>query len=1068
MKNPDPQDRPWTERSIDPARPAADGPGSAFARWFGRSAKAVLLLDEPEGTILDCNRAAVELLRAPDRQTLLGRPVAAFAPAVPPEQAPSPSEPSLARFLRSVHQVGNGRIEGIGRRFDGSPVPLEVSFAVVEDPGEPRITAVCRDLTEQRRVEEEIRRLNATLEQRVAARTAELSASEARLRTLVEHAPEAIVVFDGETGGFELVNDNAVRLYGRSREELLRLRPGEVSPPFQPDGRPSAVAAHEYIREALAGGSPVFDWLHVRPNGRVFTSEVRLVRLPSEGRSLVRASIIDTTERRRREQTQRAVYEISEAVHTAADLPALYARIHGIVRGLMPAENFYIALFDAASGMISFPYYVDELATTVPEPRKISTGLTGLVLRTGRAVLADRQFTERSRREGNQVVAEALGHLRYVESGRPAAVWLGVPLTIQGKSIGVMAVQDYHDDQAYAEEQKQILGYVATQTAVAIERKRSEEALRELVEKHRALFEASSQGVMLHDDEKFLEVNPAAVRILGRRDASEVVGRHPAAFAPEIQPDGRRSDLLAREQIGACLEKGSVHFDWAAVRPDGQLIQMDVLLTRVQWGGRWLIQAMVEDITERKRAEAELLKALAREKELSQLKTSFVSTVSHEFRTPLGIIMSSSQILADYFDRLPPEERLEHLRSIAKNTRQMANLMEEVLVLSRVDSGRMDLDPLPLDLLDLCRRLVDEVLSATQRRAEIRLAVAPDARPARADEHLLRHVFVNLLSNAVKYSPSAGTIDFEIHRDGTQAVCVVRDRGIGIPEADREWLFAAFPPRAKRRRPPRERPRPHHRQTLRRTPPRAHRPPERSRKRHRSLRSTAPLPRPAGHGTEGIMKTILVIEDEPEMRRNLVTILQLEGFRPLAADNGRRGVELARTEAPDLVLCDVMMPQLDGYGVLAELHNDPSTMNIPFVFLTARGEKADVRGGMNLGADDYLTKPVDKNDLLKAINTRLARAEQLARREFQPNFDSPAPLAILGLTPRVAEVLLWVAQGKTNGDIATILGISESTVKKHLLEIFAQLGVETRSAATRRALEILSAPAVRKHDRGPA
>lgn len=214
------------------------------------------------------------------------------------------------------------------------------------------------------------------------------------------------------------------------------------------------------------------------------------------------------------------------------------------------------------------------------------------------------------------------------------------------------------------------------------------------------------------------------------------------------------------------------------------------------------------------------------------------------------------------------------------------------------------------------------------------------------------------------------------------------------------------------------------------------------------------------------MKSILVIEDEPEMRRNLTTILRLEGFRPVAAAHGREGVELARATPPDLILCDVMMPELDGYGVLKQLHDDPATMNIPFVFLTARGEKADVRSGMNLGADDYLTKPVDKQDLLRAIQTRLARAEQLARREFQPNFDSPEPLSALGLTPRVAEVLLWVAQGKTNGDVASILGISESTVKKHLLEIFEKLGVETRSAATRRALEILSAPGVRKSERG--
>ncbi len=210
------------------------------------------------------------------------------------------------------------------------------------------------------------------------------------------------------------------------------------------------------------------------------------------------------------------------------------------------------------------------------------------------------------------------------------------------------------------------------------------------------------------------------------------------------------------------------------------------------------------------------------------------------------------------------------------------------------------------------------------------------------------------------------------------------------------------------------------------------------------------------------MKKILVIEDEAQMRRNLITILRLEKFEPLAAENGKAGVDLARQAKPDLILCDVMMPELDGYGVLKELHNDPATMNIPFIFLTAKGEKSDLRSGMNLGADDYLIKPVDKADLLRAIRARLARAEQLARREFQPNFESPEPLYTLGLSPRVAEVLLWVAQGKTNAEIGIILGISESTVKKHLLEIFIQLGVETRSAATLRAIEVLSAPAVRK------
>ncbi len=203
-------------------------------------------------------------------------------------------------------------------------------------------------------------------------------------------------------------------------------------------------------------------------------------------------------------------------------------------------------------------------------------------------------------------------------------------------------------------------------------------------------------------------------------------------------------------------------------------------------------------------------------------------------------------------------------------------------------------------------------------------------------------------------------------------------------------------------------------------------------------------------------KKILVIEDEPEMRRNLVTILKLEKFVPLAAENGRAGLELARKEKPDLILCDIMMPELDGHAVVQALRTDSQLAAIPFIFLTAKGEKSDQRSGMNLGADDYLTKPINKTDLLASVRARLQRAEQQGRREFKPDFSSPAPLVQLGLTPRVAEVLLWVAQGKTNADIATILGISESTVKKHLLEIFAVLGVETRSAATLRALEALA------------
>ena len=214
------------------------------------------------------------------------------------------------------------------------------------------------------------------------------------------------------------------------------------------------------------------------------------------------------------------------------------------------------------------------------------------------------------------------------------------------------------------------------------------------------------------------------------------------------------------------------------------------------------------------------------------------------------------------------------------------------------------------------------------------------------------------------------------------------------------------------------------------------------------------------------MKKILVIEDEPQTRENLLTILQMEGFEPLIASDGREGVDMARRHRPDLILCDVMMPGMDGYAVLEALRANEETVSIPFIFLTAKGDRKDLRAGMDLGADDYLTKPVTAAELLGSIETRLQRhkeKEHAAQQkvEFKPNFDSTAPLEALGLTPREAEVLLWIAQGKSNAEIGTILGMSEKTVKIHVGHIFEKLGLDNRNAATVRAIEVLSSPSVR-------
>jgi PAS domain S-box-containing protein len=633
--------------------------------------------------------------------------------------------------------------------------------------------------------------LNQNLERLIAERTAELGASEARFRAMVEHAPEAIVVFDGETARFLFGNEHACRLYGIPAEALTRQTPVDVSPEFQPDGRRSAEVARAMMDEALAGGTPVFAWMHRHSSGRLVPTEVRLVRLPAEGRLLLRASIIDDTERKRREAIQQATFHISEAVHTADDLPSFYARVHAIVETLMPARNFYIALFEPSTQTITFPYFVDE-SDSVPAPLQLGTGLTSYVLRTGKPLLVGPEMNACKRREGNEVSFDGYPDLRYLEIGTPAAIWLGVPLNLGGRTLGAMAVQDYTNPQAYGDEEKRILTFVAGQTALAFERKRTEQALRESEEKFRALFAASSHGVMLHDEQQYLEVNPAAVKMLGYRCQEELLGKHPRDTSPPFQPGGESSAVLAGKHIAECMAQGSARFEWVARTAQGRDIPLEVTLTRVRWRGRQIIQAFISDISERKRAEAELRKTLAREKELGQLKSNFVSMVSHEFRTPLGIIQSSAEILRDYFERLEPGERLEQLQSIVANTRRMAEMMDEILVLSRLDAGKMGFKPAPLDFPAFCRRAVEEVLFATERRCPIEVSIAAPLPEARADERLLGHIFTNLLTNAVKYSDPGSAVELGVGHDGGEVVCVIRDRGIGIPAADQKWLFQAF------------------------------------------------------------------------------------------------------------------------------------------------------------------------------------------------------------------------------------------------------------------------------------
>lgn len=201
---------------------------------------------------------------------------------------------------------------------------------------------------------------------------------------------------------------------------------------------------------------------------------------------------------------------------------------------------------------------------------------------------------------------------------------------------------------------------------------------------------------------------------------------------------------------------------------------------------------LIEDFAQTEALALRREQELQIEREVGQLKSSFVSMVSHEFRTPLGITMSAVELLRNYRDRLLPAKQNELLDDIHDSTRHMSDLMEQVLLLGRVEAGKLGCKPAPIDLPALAEKLADETVSATHLKCPVHVRADGELAGAMADESLVRHILGNLIANAVKYSPAGTPVELVLRRERDSAVFLVRDRGIGIPEADLPQLFQAF------------------------------------------------------------------------------------------------------------------------------------------------------------------------------------------------------------------------------------------------------------------------------------
>jgi PAS domain S-box-containing protein len=339
-----------------------------------------------------------------------------------------------------------------------------------------------------------------------------------------------------------------------------------------------------------------------------------------------------------------------------------------------------------------------------------------------------------------------------------------------------------------------------------IERKRAENAIRELnadlerrvadatrdlresQERFSKAFQASPAflSIARMSDGQFVEVNESFLQSSGYT-REEVIGRSSGDL--RLWPTPADRERFLRE----VKERGVVRHREVVLRSKkGRLDTVLLSAERIDIDRQPHILEVGLDITTRKQAEEDMRRALEQEKELSRLKTNFVTLVSHEFRTPLGVIMSAADILKNYFDRLPAGRRVEHLRDIHDASRRMGDLMDEVLLLARVEAGRMECRPTPLDLREFCAQVTTDVRVGMVDACPIALSTSPGMEGASGDESLLRHIFTNLLSNAVKYSNPGSVVQFKVARTGAEAVFVVRDRGLGIPKADQSQLFLTF------------------------------------------------------------------------------------------------------------------------------------------------------------------------------------------------------------------------------------------------------------------------------------
>src|SRR5881394_2448473 len=479
----------------------------------------------------------------------------------------------------------------------------------------------------------------------------------------------------------------------------------------------------------------------------------------------------------RAQQLQAATYRIAQAAMSTPGLEDLLPVVHQIVGELIPAQNFYIALYDPVHDVLSFPYAVDERDEDFPT-KKPGKGLTEYVLRTGQPLLVT---------PGVQTELERRGEVELI--GAPSIDWLGVPLKIGDRTIGVLVAQTYTPGVRYGEREKEILQFVSTQIAMALERKRTEEQLLENERRYRLLFQANPEAMWVYDCEtlRFLAVNAGAVQRYGYSEQE---------FLAITLRDIRLASELARFEERLLNDTGGTFTGFRHRRKDGTLIDVDIDSQPITFAGRPARLVLARDVTARRQLEEQLRQAQKMEA-VGQL----AGGIAHDFNNLLTAILGCTQLL---LHATPPEDsRREDIEEIKNAGLRAAELTRQLLAFSRrqvLAPKLLDMNAVVATMDKMLRRLIGEDVA-------LMTELAADLGPVSADPGQLEQVLLNLAVNARDAMPQGGRLTIATanvllteeyaerhHRlpPGHYVLLAVSDTGVGMDEATQKHLFEPF------------------------------------------------------------------------------------------------------------------------------------------------------------------------------------------------------------------------------------------------------------------------------------